>query len=123
MVNLKPSWLINSSQKDLTATEKSVLAKGSGFAIIPKINKTDFIVPIEAALQLPDAAKQDLEITRVKICDTISKAVQPTRNFSRVEWTAYRNLRDYDSIRILQADKGNAIVLLDKVNYHKKYTT
>ena len=112
---------MNLSQKDLTTTEKALLAKGLGFTIIPKINKIDFIAPIEAALQLSDTAKQDLEITKVKICDTMSKAVQPTRNFSRAEWTAYRNLREDESIRILQADKGNATVLLDKVDYDKKY--
>ena len=46
---------MNLSKKDLTEEQKIVLSKGPGFAVTPKVNATDFVTPIEAAMQLSQA--------------------------------------------------------------------
>ena len=119
-LNLRPSWLINLSKKELTETEETILSKGLNFAGTQKINKVDFLAPIEGALQLSNAPQEEQEIARVKICDALSRAAKPRANFTREEWKAYSDLRKDQRIRILQADKGNATVLVDKEEYDRK---
>ena len=60
-LNLRPSWLINLSKKELTETEETILSKGLNFAGTQKINKVDFLAPIEGALQLSNAPQDEQE--------------------------------------------------------------
>ena len=69
---------------------------------------------------MSNAPQEEQEIARVKICDALSRAAKPRANFTREEWKAYSDLRKDQSIRILQADKCNATVLLDKEEYDRK---
>ena len=69
---------------------------------------------------MSNAPQEEQQIARVKICDALSRAAKPRANFSREKWKAYSDLRNDQSIRILQADKGNGTVLLDKEKYDRK---
>ena len=119
-VELRPSWLVNLSKKDLTAEQKAVLSKGPTFAITPKVNAVDFAAPIEAAMQLSDAQPEKMELARIRICDAIKRAGKKKKNMRRGECKAMQELRRDKEIKILQADKGNATVILDTDDYDKK---
>ena len=71
-------------------------------------------------LQLSSATDQLKEVTRIKIWEAIRKAKNPPSNFSSVEREALRTLRRDDSIKILRADKGNATVFMNAVDYMSK---
>ena len=97
-----------------------VLSKGPNYAISPKINTIDIAAPVESALQLSSATDQLKEVTRIKICEAIRKAKNLPSNFSSGEREALRTLCRDDSIKILQADKGNATVIMNAVDYMLK---
>ena len=120
--SLRPSWVINLSKKNLTETEQRVLSKGPGFATVPKFSTIDIAAPIEAGLQLSSESPLAIETARIKICDVLNRAKQsrPKTNFSRSEKEAYKQLRNDEDIQIVQADKGNATVVMDSEDYDKK---
>ena len=119
-INLRPSWLVNLSRKELTEPEKAVLLKSPKFAITPKIQPIDIAAPIEAALQYSVAPPQEVEMVRIRICEAIKQAKPPRRNLTPAEWRAARELRKGDTVCILQSDKGNATVILDTEEYDTK---
>ena len=119
-LNLRPSWIINLSERKLSGAERSVLSKGPKFATAPKINAIDIAAPIEAALKLSAATDQVKEMARVKICEAISKAKKPADNLNKEERKAARKLRNDKEIKILHADKGNATVVMNTIDYDKK---
>ncbi len=119
-LNLRPTWLINLSKKDLTDTQKKVLSRGPNFAVAPKINPIDIAAPVEAALQSSLATPQAIESARIKICEAISRSQRPARNITQEEREAIKVLREDKDIQILQADKGNATVILDADEYDSK---
>ena len=119
-VNLRPTWLINLSKKNLSDAQKEVLSKGPQFAITPRINPVDLAAPIEAALQTSLAPPQVVESARIKICDAINRAKRPTKNVPKEEHEAIKELRQDTTIQILQADKGNATVVMDTEDYDSK---
>ena len=60
---------------------------------------------------------------RLDIVGTLRKAKPPPPNMSSSEFRAMKELRKDDSIIILQADKGKATVVMDKVEYEDKIST
>ena len=56
----------------------------------------------------------------MEICSTISRAKRPTQNFTSEEREAFRELKEDETIQILQADKGSATVVMDTEEYDKK---
>ena len=119
-VNLRPTWLINLSKRDLTNVEQKVLSKGPQFAMVPKIDPVDIAAPIEAALQFSSASPQTVESARIRVCEAITRAKRPMKNVTKEERKAMKDLREDKNIRILQADKGNATVVLDAMDYDSK---
>ena len=119
-LDLRPTWLINLSKKNLTNTQKQVLSKGPGFAAVPRISMIDIVAPIEAGLQMSSKPSQAVEAARIKICEALSRAKRPKSNFSQSERKAYLELRRDTDIRILQADKGNATVVMNTEDYDVK---
>ena len=117
--NLRTSWLVNLSKKVLTEEQKAVLSKGPNFAVTPKVKPTDFAAPIEAAMQLSDAEPGEVERARIKICEAITRA-RKIKNMQQGERKAVKDLCNDEEIKILQADKGNATVILDAADYDKK---
>ena len=117
---VRSSWVVNLSQRKLTTEEESVLRKGPKFAKPPRLNVIDFAAPIESALQVSEVSEQVKETVRIRICDAIKRAKKPSNNLTAQEKEALRILKEDKSIQILQADKGNATVLMEKEDYNKK---
>ena len=111
--------IVNISKRQLTTPEKSVLNKGLNFTTaIKQISYLDLIAPIEdAALKIPEASADEL---RWKVSQALEKSKPPKPNISKMEGQALKSLQDDKSIIILPADKGNATVELDRVEYSNK---
>ena len=111
--------VINLSNTLLIPAQESLLTKGPNYAIAP-INppNLDYITAIETACQ--KLTDQDAEELRADINGLlrITQALKP--NLSKEESKAFAELKkDKDRI-ILTADKGVAIVVLDRKEYIEK---
>ena len=97
----------------------SVLNKGLIFATtIKRIPYFDLIAPIEeAALKVPKTKADEL---RWKVRQAIEKLKPSKPNISKAERQAIKSLQGDNSIIILPADKGNATVVMDRVEYSNK---
>ena len=113
--------VVNLSQRPLSSTENKVLSLGMNFALPPKS------IPVEDIIQSTEPALQHLNKTtaddvRIQLYQVLKQAKPPKTNISRQELAAIKNLRQDQSIHILPADKGNATVVMDKVDYDNKVT-
>ena len=78
----------------------------------------DLIASIEdVALKIPKAKAEEL---RWKVRQALEKSKPPKSNISKTERQAHKSLQDDNSIIILPADKGNATVVMDRVEYSNK---
>ena len=114
-----PQWVINLSSKPLTPAQKSVLAKGPNFTVSPKYPlNLEYITAIEAACT--KLSQQDAEELRANI-NRVLRASHPTKpNLTKAQNLAIRELkRDRDCI-VLTADKGVAMVIMDRQDYISK---
>ena len=114
------SWVVNLSDRKLTADEEALLSKGPKYALTPRVNPIDFAAPLETAMQYSEVSDQVKETARIKICEAIRKAKEPRQNISKKERQAWKDLQKDKSIRILRADKGNASVLMNASEYDEK---
>ncbi|XP_071493216.1 uncharacterized protein [Diadema antillarum] len=92
--------VINLSQHRLIETEHNVLSLGLNFAVAPKKATADNI--------------------RIKVSQALFDAKPPKPNSTNKEHTTIKDLRQNKTIHILQADKGNATVVMDKQDYDCK---
>ena len=111
--------IVNISKRQLTTPEKLVPNKGLNFATtIKRIPYLDLIASIEdAALKIPKASADEL---RWKVRQALEKSKLLKRNISKTERQALKSLQDDDSIIILPAEKGNATVVMDRLEYSNK---
>eukprot|EP00057_Strongylocentrotus_purpuratus_P018026 XP_011672500.1 PREDICTED: uncharacterized protein LOC105442266 [Strongylocentrotus purpuratus] len=111
--------VVNLSQHRLSQAEHQVLSLGLNFAVAPKkIPFSDIVQQVEPKLRfLSKAAANDI---RLKITNALAEAKPPKPNLSKVERSAIQDLRKNQSIHILQADKGNATVVMDQDTYEDK---
>ena len=112
-------WVKNLSDKPLTQAQRRLLAHGPNYAIIPRNPpKEEYIAAIEQAChKLKEGEADEL---RVEVKNLLKKAKTPRSNISREEFQAINELKRDDSRIILTADKGVAMVVLDKEEYIKK---
>ena len=108
-----PKWVINLSNKPLTPAQRSVLAKGPNFAVTPRQPPNlEYITAIEAACT--KLSQQDAEELRANINRVLRSSLPPKPNLTKAQNAALRELkRDRDCI-VLTADKGVAMVVMDK---------
>ena len=114
-----PKWVINLSNKPLTPAPRSVLAKGPNFAVTPRQPPNlEYITAIEAActkLSQQDAGELRADVNRV-----LRSSYAPKPNLTKAQNLALRELkRDRDRI-VLTADKGVAMVIIDRQDYIKQ---
>ena len=112
-------WVKNLSDTPLTEAQTRLLAHGPNFAIIPRnLPIEEYVTSIEHACQkLKEGGADEL---RVEI-KNILKKTQPTRsNITKEEFQAIRELKHDDNRIILTADKGVALVVLNKEEYIEK---
>ncbi|XP_046401606.1 uncharacterized protein LOC124167667 [Ischnura elegans] len=111
--------VINLSNKVLDKPTISVLSKGLNFAPAPSIIPyRDVIGGIEPAIRkLPNDLAEEV---RSEVSLVLLKAIPPKPNTTREERFAIRALRNDNTVKVLPADKGNATVLLNTDDYHRK---
>ena len=114
-----PKWVINLSNKPLTPAQRSVLAKGPNFAVTPRQPPNlEYITAIEAACT--KLSQQDAEELRANINRVLRSSHHPKPNLTKAQMSALRELKkDRDRI-ILTADKGVAMVVMDRQDYINK---
>ena len=114
-----PKWVINLSNKPLTSAQRSVLAKGPNFAVTPRQPPNlEYITAIEAACT--KLSQQDAEELRADVNRVLRSSHPPKPNLTKAQNIALRELkRDRDRI-VLTADKGVAMVVMDKQDYINK---
>ena len=114
-----PKWVINLSNKPLTPAQRSVLAKGPNFAVTPRQPPNlEYITAIEAACT--KLSQQDAEELRADVNRVLRSSHTPQTNLTKAQNIALRELkRDKDRI-VLTADKGVAMVVMDKQDYINK---
>ena len=103
----------------MTPAQRSVLAKGPNFVVTPRQPPNlEYITAIEAAcIKL---SQQDGEELRADVNRVLRSSHPPKPNLTKAQNIAIRELkRDRDRI-VLTADKGVAMVVMDKQDYINK---
>ena len=122
--SIQDKWVINLSKKELTPEEKSLLQK------IPKFAVTPASIPIKEYISTTTvAALQTVELNGVdcsglyhdvnRILNTFTNKPIHT-NITKSEHLALENLRKDNDHIIVTADKGVALVVMDKTKYITK---
>ena len=112
-------WVINLSKTELTLAQKSLLAKGPNFAISPNnIPNLEYITAIES--MCPKLKEEDASELRANINALLRKGKAPKPNLNKQERIALSQLKKDQDRVILTADKGVALVVLDKKDLHKQ---
>ena len=103
----------------MTPAQRSVLAKGPNFAVTPRQPPNlEYITAIEAACT--KLSQQDAEELRANINRVLRYSHPPKPNLTKAQNAAVRELKgDRDHI-VLTADKGVAMVVMDKQDYINK---
>ena len=103
----------------MTPAQRSVLAKGPNFAVTPRQPPNlEYITAIEAACT--KLSQQDAEELRADINRVLRYSHPPKPNLIKAQNSALRELkRDRDHI-VLTADKGVAMVIMDRQDYITK---
>ena len=114
-----PKWVINLSSKPLTKAQRSVLAKGPNFAVSPKHPPNiEYITAIEAACT--KLSQQDVEELRADINQVLRASHPPKPNLTKAQNLAIRKLKKDRDCIVLTADKGVAMVIMDRQDYISK---
>ena len=114
-----PKWVINLSNKPLTPAQRSVLAKGPNFVVTPRQPPNlEYITAIEAACT--KLSQQDAEELRADINRVLRSSHPPKPNLTKAQNAALRELKRARDRIVLTADKGVAMVVMDKQDYINK---
>ena len=124
--------IFNYSTYNLNDIEKKVLSRGLKFSIRPdKLDYCDFLTPFEKlAISLKnrpivkEGVNFDYVKTRLKSIALAAyygyDSAQFPLNISKAELAALKNLSRNKNIVILRPDKGNGVVILNRVDYINK---
>ena len=115
--NINSKWVINLCKTELTQAQKSVLSMGPNYAVSPNnIPNLDYITAIETVCS--KLKEEDVAELRGEINGILSKTKTPKPNLNKEERIALNQLRK-DRV-ILTANKGVAMVVLDKEDCNNK---
>ena len=117
----RKKWVINLSSTPLTDEQENLLAHGQKFVITPREAPVkEYIAAEEQACTKLEQGKQ--EEFRVEVKRLIKQDQNNRRqaNISKEEYKALRELKMDNNRLILTADKGVALVVIDKAEYIKK---
>ena len=117
----RKKWVINLSNTLLTEEQAGLLAHGPKFVITPRETLVkEYIVAVEQACTKIEQGKQEefrVEVKRLLKQDQNNKR---QANISKEELKALKELKLDNNRLILTADKGVALVVIDKDEYIKK---
>ena len=106
-------------QRILNDPELSVLAKGVNFAVTPtKIPVVDIVTSTESVCR--KLTEREAGELRSKVAKVLSRPRKIESNLSKDELKALDELKKDQDIRILPADKGRIVVVLDTAEYKQK---
>ena len=110
----------NISTRQLTSIEVKVLEKGLNFAIQHKnIDCVNLIASVDPAIDYLRINPEEKILLKQSVANAIQNA--PKHNYLTLEEKrAVKSLQDDQSIIIVKADKGNAVVVIDTVDYEHK---
>ena len=109
-------WVINLSSSPLTQAQASLLAHGPGYAVTPRHPPYgDYIVAIEKACSTLEQNRA--EELRAEIRGALRKTHLTRSYINREEIQALAELKRDSSKVIIPADKGVALVVMDKPDY------
>ena len=123
--------IFNFSNCNLSEHEKSLLAKGLNFSVPPSnLNYGDYLVNFELLFRdiknLNLSSSEHLDFLKTKIKDT---AISSYRNYnnndvfsnlSEDEQFSLKNLSAKSDLVIQKSDKGNSVVVIDKIVYTQR---
>ena len=124
--------IYNFSSYELTQTEISLLLKGLNFSLLPqKLKFENHLLPFELLYRdvINDEIKDDDAIMHLKskIKDVglssfrlYNKKDHRFENLTEDEYEAFLNLKSNKNIIIQKADKGNSVVVNDRLEYVRK---
>ena len=117
-LQINNKWVINLSKTKLTEDQKSVLTKVPNFSITPKyIPNVHYITAVES---MYSKLKEDAMELRSNINSLLRKALAPKPNLTKQERVGLAQLKKDKDRVILTADKGVAMVVMDKEEYVNK---
>ena len=103
----------------MTSAQRSVLAKGPNFAVTPRQPPNlEYITAIEAACT--KLSQQDAEELRADVNRVLRSSHPPKPNLTKARYIALRELKRDRHRIVLTADKGVAMVVMDKQDYINK---
>ncbi len=113
-----PDNLLNLSQRNLTSDEISLLRKGLNYAITPRsVPNKEFLASVEEGIS--KLSQRDQDEVRAEVSSTLRRARLPQQqNLTQGERKAMKDLKTASDIVIVQADKGNATVVMDRTAYN-----
>ena len=112
-------WIINLSKTRLTEAQEAVLAKGPNYAITPiHILNVDYITAIES--MCPKLNKEDAMELRADVNSLLRRAKVSKANLTKQERIGLSQLKKDKERVILTADKGVAMVIMDREKYNSK---
>ena len=120
--------IFNFSSYKLTDDEKNVLCKGLNFSVKPGlIEYSEFLLPFELFfrdIKRGDLYNEDMSLIQTRLLDIALTSYQNVfsdrdlpENLTSSEFKALKRLSKNKDIVIQKADKGNAVVILDKCSY------
>ena len=112
-------WVKNLSDTPLTEAQTRLLVHGPNYVIIPRnLPKEEYVASIEHTCQKLNEG-QAAELS-VEIKNLLKKTQTPRSNITKEEFQAIKELKHDDNRIILTADKGVALVVLNKEEYIEK---
>ena len=135
-VQLDPAKVVhNLSSTTLSDAQLKVLSRGLQFALPPKkLNYADFLCPFERLFRCVSDSKLsfykgDATLLKTRLKDVALSTYHcfngqpPPSNIPLTERLALKELQANKTIVIHKADKGNAVVVLDRLDYIAKMQT
>nr|XP_054774799.1 uncharacterized protein LOC129282974 [Lytechinus pictus] len=112
-------WVKNCSDRLLRDSELSVLVKGLNFSVAPtEVPVVDIITSTETACRkLNERSATEL---RSKVVGLLSRPRKLEPNLNKEETEALNDLKKDKNIRVLPADKGRTVVILNTCDYNSK---
>ena len=114
-----PNFVINLSNKQLDKTTKCALGYGLSFATSSsEVNSVEIAKAFCNLEKRSDIPSDEINICKGIVYGALSTPINPNcpRRFTK----AYQQLKRDDDLHITKADKSNAIVIMNKVDYLEK---
>ena len=113
-----PRSEINLSDKNLSEDQMRVLSRGEKFSFSSKEqDKQNFIATIESTICDLQVSNNDKATLRQCLTSSVQIRHQQPSTLTNEERRALREIREIKIISVVPADKGNALVIMDRCTF------